>query len=1854
MKKKIIAVLTVIAMIAGLVPVQLYAAPADESILQTTINEQIKRPGEQLTVDLSMANQKLIAGMEFRVLFPAESLTLTNIELKNDELETIISSSSLPDDSGNRLLTFNAVGADPVTADGDLLTLTFEVKQDAEVGRKEIIITNFEAINMSDQLVDFTIHEEGFDLVKAIRALDVIVEEPVSGAEPQTTFETDRFVASIQWQLADGSNSSSPVKQFEHDTAYKAIIDISPIDYLTFEVADPTVNGLSADEIITNQSDRIVLGKTFAKTEPLPVLEGTPSISNDMPAFGDMLQAEHGIIGSDPGEIYYQWYRDDQKIDYAISDSYIVKADDIGAQLKVEVSAENYAGIIESLPTAAVDKAETNAQPIPAELSVTANSIIVVNVITGQEYGIASTFGADPDVWQTTGQFEALAPNTEYFVYTRFAATETNKPGPVIETSMTTDKLEQLISGPDNETIFINSQLDLASLFSSNAADASLSYAVANNTSAGTVLNNSVLSASGEVGEVIIRISAAETADYAAAADKIVAITIADKLAPQFAAGFTTELTKIYGDTSFTKAATLTAGDGAISYQSSDSAVATVDASSGEVVILTPGTTTITAKVAETDRYQAAEQSYQLVVQKADLVVEIVPTAIADYGTEVRNMTIDGGLVISLQTSKEVVGQWKFGDYDNVPNVGSTASYLANFVAAENPSYYNALSVQIVPVINGVTEDWGAIALDNSAPAFGDTLTASVTYNAGYQGDLTYQWYRDNEMINGQDGSAYAVVAADIGHAIKVVASSQNYLNTLEKTTNTVTKAEANALPTAVELTATADSITVTNVMPQQEYAITEEGNAPQATDWQKTGLFSNLAANKSYAVHTRIAETETHLASASSFVVIMTNKLEQVITGPTNLNLPVGGELNLEKLFTSNAPNAAIRFEEYSNTATDSSFTDNYLFAGNDTGVVVLKVNADEIADYSAAQELTLTVTIIDKENQVFDNGFTGVEDSVYGSQPFTKEAQLTAGNGQVVYSSNNQAVATVDANTGEVTIKGVGSAVITATASETPDYAEAMVNYTLNVAAKQLVLGSAKALDKDYDGNAQTTIAAGPLSGVVAGDDVALVSDSVAATMQQSDAAANIAVVADTPFELTGADKDNYTLLQPSNLTATIAKARLVLKTALKAAVDYGVVLQNANFTDGAVASSVTNSEVAGTWAFVGNTTMPNVGSTEVYTATFTPATGAANYQVLTTTVTPVINKVDYPTNLAETKVFVPSDYKFDDYSYQLTAIALPADFTNINYDTVTLADNSAELIANQPTLLNGALHMAINAKPSATSAVVNLTISSQNYNVVVKRIVFIAEDRTNVVINGVSVADKIYDGAAVQPAGAAQNAQGYTGAYIYHYSSTDGKGYDSENPPHEAGAYQLLISVPQMNQQYIGQSAPIPFTIQPKQVVVAPSSHSIFVADALPTPTVQYDGVLAQDVAKIDSLFTLESGDLAIAIKALDGIADLTNSNQAGTFKIVFANAPVFKALRNYSVVLADAELVINRQPADDDDDDDDDDDATVGTITTEPTNETITLEKGIAVQLREKLQADQNGLLTVPDDNTAILTLDSGQTFNLPSGTTLSEAGVITIGQGGVSGFALSDNTQIDLPGGSVISSDGMLTLPGGQTAQISTAGDLSLQLQENIVLLPDSTVPLGYQVMSKSDFVDVSQNAWYLAAVNFVKSHGLFKGTSTSPAKFSPDMAMNRAMLVTVLHRLSGGVIPNIDKVVFADVKQQDYFNHSVQWAVNKGIIKGYGNGLFGAYDNLTREQLVTIIYRFLKSLGKVDNDYSRVNSYFADSAQISGYSKAAAVFCAEKGIIKGKPGNRFDPKGIATRAEVAAILKRLIDYYISK
>ena len=180
---------------------------------------------------------------------------------------------------------------------------------------------------------------------------------------------------------------------------------------------------------------------------------------------------------------------------------------------------------------------------------------------------------------------------------------------------------------------------------------------------------------------------------------------------------------------------------------------------------------------------------------------------------------------------------------------------------------------------------------------------------------------------------------------------------------------------------------------------------------------------------------------------------------------------------------------------------------------------------------------------------------------------------------------------------------------------------------------------------------------------------------------------------------------------------------------------------------------------------------------------------------------------------------------------------------------------------------------------------------------------------------------------------------------------------------------------------------------------------------------------------------------------------------------------------------------------------------------------------------------------------------------------------------------------------------------------------------------------------KLPFGDVTVSDWFYDDVRYVYANGIMDGTSSD--RFAPNAPLTRAMIVTILYRMDGS--PAMSGASdFKDVDSNKWFAKAVAWAAANGIVNGYGSGLFGPNDPVTREQLAAILYRYAVYGGMTAVTLEENLGSFADTAQLSAYAIQAMNWAVGQGLINGS-GSNLVPKAQATRAQVAAIIHRYLE-----
>lgn len=170
--------------------------------------------------------------------------------------------------------------------------------------------------------------------------------------------------------------------------------------------------------------------------------------------------------------------------------------------------------------------------------------------------------------------------------------------------------------------------------------------------------------------------------------------------------------------------------------------------------------------------------------------------------------------------------------------------------------------------------------------------------------------------------------------------------------------------------------------------------------------------------------------------------------------------------------------------------------------------------------------------------------------------------------------------------------------------------------------------------------------------------------------------------------------------------------------------------------------------------------------------------------------------------------------------------------------------------------------------------------------------------------------------------------------------------------------------------------------------------------------------------------------------------------------------------------------------------------------------------------------------------------------------------------------------------------------------------------------------------------------WAHEGIDFAVGYGLFSGNDKG--QFLPNDTMTRAMLVVVLYNLDGHPSTKY-KELFSDVKESKWYATAVTWAAQNNVVSGVGNGKFDPNGVVTREQIASILYRYTQMIGVETYVDRSILQDFSDGGKVSSWAKDAMSWACNVGLISGKASGGkvlLDPKGNATRAEVASILMR--------
>ncbi len=236
----------------------------------------------------------------------------------------------------------------------------------------------------------------------------------------------------------------------------------------------------------------------------------------------------------------------------------------------------------------------------------------------------------------------------------------------------------------------------------------------------------------------------------------------------------------------------------------------------------------------------------------------------------------------------------------------------------------------------------------------------------------------------------------------------------------------------------------------------------------------------------------------------------------------------------------------------------------------------------------------------------------------------------------------------------------------------------------------------------------------------------------------------------------------------------------------------------------------------------------------------------------------------------------------------------------------------------------------------------------------------------------------------------------------------------------------------------------------------------------------------------------------------------------------------------------------------------------------------------------------------------------------------------------------DNDQADSSTDNSANSGSSGGVSGGGSYRPSTKPTDKTETKQD----PEQQEPTQTENDSKT-FSDIKQDDWFYNDVMFVFQNKIMTGMSES--EFSPNTTLNRAMMITILHRIDGDN-SIYEKDIFHDVEKNSWYENAVNWGYENKIVSGISENTFAPMDHLTREQLCVMLYHYIKHIG-VKTEFADISSY-SDNHTVSDWAKDAVCWAVQEKIITGKGNNTLAPKDSATRAEAATVIRRYTEKFV--
>ncbi len=578
-----------------------------------------------------------------------------------------------------------------------------------------------------------------------------------------------------------------------------------------------------------------------------------------------------------------------------------------------------------------------------------------------------------------------------------------------------------------------------------------------------------------------------------------------------------------------------------------------------------------------------------------------------------------------------------------------------------------------------------------------------------------------------------------------------------------------------------------------------------------------------------------------------------------------------------------------------------------------------------------------------------------------------------------------------------------------------------------------------------------------------------------------------------------------------------------------------------------------------------------------------------------------------------------------------------------TYTVASKSSEIASASMDGSQLTFNLASGLTDAGTAAITVDVTGFTNYSKVTVTVNMELTDKTTVTVDmsDIVLVNRDFNGEALTYTGEAK-ANGYNGAFTYTWQDAEGNAL--AEAPSDAGTYRLAASV--SDTVFYAGSNYVTVTIAPKEVTVTALDKSAYVGSTAPdlsAPIAGKDYTISGLVD--DTVVTVTLSCTPDMSKAGEYAITPSASEESGNYTLTYVNGKLTVSYRPSSGSSSNTTSKTEKN-----------EDGSTTTTTTNKTTGTVTettkYPDGSTTTVETKKDGSTTETSKTADGTTSTVVTDkdgnvteasakvpaaavkdateSGEAVKLPveveAADDADEAVEIEVD-------VPTGGAKVEIPVADVTFGTVVVIVNADGTEEVVKTSTVS---ENGVVVALDEDATLKVVDNSKH-FVDVHPvDHWAETAVDFVVARTIYSGTSATT--FHPDNPMTRGMLAVVLHNLEDNPDHAFDGV-FRDVAEGSWYEDAIHWAADEGIVSGYGNGLYGPNDNITREQLAVMLWRYA---GSPDSDHSL--AHFKDAHLIASYAETALAWANENGIINGKGDGILDPKGNATRAQVAQML----------